>query len=102
MLGVDPGAGRHDHAHGRDCVLDDGVGGKCGAEDNASDGAGIHAFGHRIQSLKNRAEEIRRIGGDFDLPQQTGVVQQNNIRVGASDIQPDDHVVSPMVWSRQP
>ena len=92
MLGIDPGAGRHDHPHGRDLVLDDGVGGQCGAEYDAPDGAGIHAFRDRIQSLENRAEEIRRIRGDFDLPPQTGMVQQNDIRVGTPDIQPDDHV----------
>ena len=44
---INAGAGRDDHADGGRFTLDDGVGGKGGAQDNAVDRGGIDVFGDR-------------------------------------------------------
>jgi hypothetical protein len=52
---------------------------------------GIPPLGYGIEAPQDRSEEVGGIGGDLDFLQQTGVVQQNDICMGAANVKPDDH-----------
>ena len=88
---VKPGAADDHQSHPVDLVLDDGICGDGGAEDDPFESADGFLVDHLRRDLEEGGQEILFVGEDLGLFSDGEVVDENRIRMSSPHIYTQDH-----------
>jgi len=94
VLGREARAACHDHPDTGRLALDDGVGGQGGAEDDALDGCRVLVAQDLVHHADERRDEAELVRGDLGLLSDLEILEEDGIRVGAPDVNAEDHATS--------
>jgi len=90
-FGREARAARHDHADAVRFALDDGVGADGGAEDDPFDGGEVLAAEDLVHHADERQDEMKLVRRDLRFLFDLEMIEEDGIRVGAPDVNAENH-----------